>query len=260
MRSFLKRLLFAAVVLGLFSVFLISVGTWPTIVQAVSVAFGQDTAEKVDQFGQTSKDLTDQAADTYEEMRNGTWEGVDYQGVNELLRELGTVAPGQRTPDYNRALFGEPWADVDGNHCDTRNDILSRDLTTITKQGACTVLTGVLADPYTGSTISFTRGPKTSSAVQIDHIRALSDAWVAGAYAWTNEQRVAFANDPMNLRAVDGPTNNNKSDKGPADWSPPDAAYACQYVAQYVAISAKYDLPITSDDRDAIDRTLATCQ
>jgi hypothetical protein len=81
-------------------------------------------------------------------------------------------------------VFGPAWADVDRNGCDTRNDILARDLTNETfRPGTnnCVVMTGTLADKYTGTTIAFTRGQDTGSDVQIDHVVPLSDAWQMGA-------------------------------------------------------------------------------
>ena len=108
---------------------------------------------------------------------------------------------------YERSQFGPAWSDVDRNGCDTRNDILYRDLTSIVyKDGTkeCVVLTGILVDPYSGEKISFLRGVATSSDVQIDHVVALSNAWQTGAFKLSYDRRIAFANDPMNLLAVRG--------------------------------------------------------
>ncbi|WP_024286164.1 DUF1524 domain-containing protein [Cellulomonas sp. KRMCY2] len=83
-----------------------------------------------------------------------------------------------------RDLFGNGWVDVDRNGCDPRNDMLERDLEPQTfKPGThdCVVLTGVLNDPYSATTIQFTRVQDTSNDVQIDHVVALSDAWQKGA-------------------------------------------------------------------------------
>lgn len=129
---------------------------------------------------------------------------------------------------YDRDLFGQAWTDdvtVEGGHngCDTRNDILGRDLEQIVfKPGTrdCAVQTGTLRDPYTGNTIAFVRGEGTSNAVQIDHVVALSDAWQKGAQQLDTATRVNFANDPRNLKAVDGPTNQQKSDGDAATWLP----------------------------------------
>ena len=124
---------------------------------------------------------------------------------------------------YDRASWGD-WADPDGNGCDTRNDILKRDLKSITYKYAndrCTVLTGVLEDPYSGSSMNFLRGVGTSSLIQIDHVVAVSDAWQKGAFKWGNSTKVAFYNDPLNLLAVQGRLNSQKGDGDAATWLPP---------------------------------------
>jgi len=163
---------------------------------------------------------------------------------------------------YNRDLFGSGWVDVDRNGCDTRNDILARDLEPKTfKPGTnnCVVLTGTLADPYSARTINFTRGTETSNAVQIDHVVALSDAWQKGAQSWDGTRRVAFANDPMNLLAVDGPLNMQKGDGDAATWLPPNKAYRCQYVARQVGVKYTYGLWVTEAERNAMVSILSTC-
>lgn len=163
---------------------------------------------------------------------------------------------------YDRDLFGDGWVDVDRNGCDTRNDILGRDLDPRTvKAGThdCVVLAGVLADPYSGTTIAFTRGQGTSEAVQIDHVVALSDAWQKGAQQWDDATRVAFANDPRNLLAVDGPLNEQKSDGDAATWLPPNTAYRCAYVARQVGVKVTYGLWVTAAERDAMVAILSGC-
>jgi len=175
---------------------------------------------------------------------------------------LATLAIKGRAPKtgYDRDLFGQAWADVDRNGCDTRNDILARDLTAETFRpgtGDCVVITGTLADPYTARTLSFVKAD--ASAVQIDHVVALSDAWQKGAQQWDASRRLAFANDPLNLLAVDGPTNASKSDGDAATWLPPNKAYRCPMVARQVAVKATYGLWVTQAERDAIDRVLTGC-
>ena len=163
---------------------------------------------------------------------------------------------------YDRALFGQAWADVDRNGCDTRNDVLRRDLTAyVLKTGThgCLVLSGTLHDPYTGTTIAFVRGQTTSTKIQIDHVVALSDAWQKGAQQWSTSRRTAYANDSLNLLGVDGPTNARKSDGDAATWLPPNKAYRCSYAARQVAVKAKYGLWVTGAERDALARILATC-
>ncbi len=179
---------------------------------------------------------------------------------------------------YSRAQFGERWtdnnvADLGGtsrNGCDTRNDILRRDMTDLlVAKNGCKVLTGHLVDPYTGKQIAFVCGidavktsncdNKLSQDVQIDHVVALSDAWQKGAQALTLEQRTALANDPINLYAVDGPTNTAKSDADAASWLPEVKAFRCTYVAHQVAVKTKYQLWVTQAEKDKIAEILGTC-
>ncbi len=142
-----------------------------------------------------------------------------------------------------------------------RNFILERDLRNVTwRTGqSCIVATGLLSDPYTGRTINFIRGVKTSLAVQIDHVVAVSDAWQKGAQQLSSSERKAFYNDPLNLLAVDGPTNSAKGDSDAATWLPPNKGFRCSYVARQVAVKAKYHLWITASEKVAIQRILASC-
>lgn len=161
---------------------------------------------------------------------------------------------------YARDAYGAPWADVDRNHCDTRNDVLRRDLSDVRfKHGTrdCVVLSGTLADPYTGAVIAFERGD--TAGVDVDHVVPLSNAWVTGAAAWPTEQRVALANDPLNLLAVEARANRAKGDSDAAAWLPPAVAYHCAYVARQVAVKAKYGLWVTPAEHAALLRVLRTC-
>ncbi|MHA7181596.1 GmrSD restriction endonuclease domain-containing protein [Arthrobacter sp. MDB2-24] len=179
------------------------------------------------------------------------------------LAVLETLPIKGRAPKtgYDREQFGQAWADVDHNGCDTRNDMLNRDLTDIvhTNSVPCKVQSGVLDDPYTGTVIAFQRGQATSSDVQIDHVVALSDAWQKGAQQLTFDQRVAFANDPLNLQATDGPTNQQKGDGDAATWLPPDKSYRCEYVARQVSVKATYTLWVTQAEHDAMAGILSDC-
>ncbi|MEU7828114.1 MULTISPECIES: HNH endonuclease family protein [unclassified Nonomuraea] len=184
--------------------------------------------------------------------------------VGDARKKLAKLAVKGRAPrtGFEREKFGPAWADVDHNGCDTRNDILKRDLKDETfKSGThdCIVLTGVLDDPYSGKTITFKRGQDTSTAVQIDHLIPLSDAWQKGAQQWTADKRKEFANDPMNLMAVDGPLNGQKSDSDAATWLPPRKAYRCTYIAKQIDVKAKYDLWLTTGEKDAMTGILDSC-
>jgi hypothetical protein len=177
---------------------------------------------------------------------------------------LETLAVKGRAPKtgYDRSQFGPAWSDVDRNGCDTRNDILNRDLTSIIyKSGThnCLVLSGTLSDPYSGEEISFLRGVATSSDVQIDHVVALSNAWQTGAFKLTYERRLAFANDPMNLLAVKGRLNSQKGDGDAATWLPPLKSIRCAYVAQQIVVKAKYGLWVTPPEKAAMVGLLSKC-
>jgi hypothetical protein len=185
-------------------------------------------------------------------------------GATTALAVLATLPVKGRAAmtGYTREQFGPAWKDVDHNGCDTRNDILARDLDSPTfKAGThdCIVLTGTLPDPYSGRSIAFVRGQTTSSAVQIDHVVPLGDAWRTGAQQLSPATRELLANDPLNLLAVDGPLNGQKSDGDAATWLPPSKSVRCSYVARQVAVKHRYHLWVTTAEKAAITRILDTC-
>lgn len=157
---------------------------------------------------------------------------------------------------YDRALFGQAWLDTNRNGCDTRNDILTRDLTVRVTRN-CVVESGSLDDPYTGGRIAFVRGDR--DLVDVDHVVALENAWVTGAFGWDIRKRAAFANDPLNLLAVDAGANRQKGDGDAATWLPSNKRYRCAYVARQVAVKRKYGLWATAPERAAISRILSGC-
>ena len=195
--------------------------------------------------------------------------------------DIPTVAPGVdvlagvaevpvriRGYDYRRAAFGDAWTDdndAPGGHngCDTRDDILDRDLVdkTYVSISRCptAVATGTLHDPYTNETIALVRGNQTGAAVQIDHIVPLAYAWDQGARNWTDDLRVRFANDPANLLAVEGEANQDKGDKEPAVWMPPNTAFHCQYAMQFIAVLRGYGLPVDAPSAAVLREAGATC-
>lgn len=175
---------------------------------------------------------------------------------------LATLPVKGRAPatGYDRTgEFGPAWSDVDHNGCDTRNDILVRDLVDAVRRGPCTVLTGTLHDPYTGRTIAFVRGDKTSALVQIDHVVALQNAWVTGAQQLSDERRLQLANDPRNLMAAEGEANQQKGSGDAATWLPRNTSFRCEYVARQITVKAGYGLWVTQAEHDAMARVLARC-
>ena len=174
-----------------------------------------------------------------------------------LLQELQTKGRAPKT-GYERAKFGAGWQE-DGSGCSTRNTILKRDLREIIVDERCRVTSGLLHDPYTGKEINFMRGQLTSDDVQIDHVVALSNAWQTGAQQISAEHRVALANDPLNLLAVDGLVNQQKSDADAATWLPPSKEFRCSYVARQISVKYRYHLWVTPAERDAMQRVLGEC-
>jgi len=156
---------------------------------------------------------------------------------------------------YERSQFGSGWSTVNG--CSTRDIILNRDLLQVQLEGECRVVSGTLNDPYTATVIIFSK--ESASNVQIDHVVALSDAWQKGAQNLTTVQRKQLANDPLELLAVDGPANQQKSDGDAATWLPKNKAFRCEYVARQIAIKAKYALWVTPAEKDAMSSVLAAC-
>ncbi|WP_353953708.1 DUF1524 domain-containing protein [Knoellia sp. S7-12] len=159
---------------------------------------------------------------------------------------------------YSREQFGQTWFDTDRNGCDTRNDMLRRDLVDRDMKNWCKVLAGTRSpDPFTGADVRFVVGG--GSEIDVDHVVALSDAWQKGAAKWSAGKRLAFANDPLNLLAVDAGTNRSKGDGDVATWLPPNKPYRCTYVARVVAVKVKYEVWVTAAEREAMVRVLSNC-
>lgn len=188
-------------------------------------------------------------------------QNVDYLFVNDNPNP-------KHIPYYREDQFGTAWTDnndapLGHNGCDTRNDILNRDLVDKTYSDAknCIIATGVLEnDPYTGRTINYRYGKTTSRLVQIEHVVSLKDVWESGAYAWTQQERINFANDPEVLIAVDGPENQSKGERPADKWMVPNnPAYRCTYAAKQVNIKTTYGLSVTTPEKQALKQTLSNC-
>lgn len=163
---------------------------------------------------------------------------------------------------YDRDSFGPSWEDVDNNGCDTRNDILQRDLENITLDGSCKVQTGTYADPYTATTINFDRSSGNGGGIDIDHIVALSAGYKTGGAEWSAAKRLQFANDPLNLISSEAGANRFKKDKDASQWLPSSSgnpAFDCQYVARQISVKQKYEAWVTAPEKDAMKAVLATC-
>ena len=253
-----KRLIYG--LLALFAVIVLIIGLVYVSKNGVDGLLGSDTTTSA-----TDEEETDVQTETLAEVKN-PYKAVDpatalAPDLATAKSELASLQVKDRASKngYSRDQFGPAWDDVDGNKCNTRDDILRRDLTNVrfkVRTHACTVISGTLDDPYTGKTIEFKRGKKTSSAVQIDHVVALSNAWQTGAQDLTAEQRRQLANDPENLLAADGPANQQKSDADASEWLPSNTAY----VARQVHVKAKYKLWVTADEKKVMERVLNSCK
>lgn len=170
---------------------------------------------------------------------------------------------------YERSKFGQPWTDkaqgvaFAGNSCKTREDILNRDLVNPQHKDNCVVTSGKLWNPYgtkgnpNNDWIDFTRGSGT--AVDIDHVVALENVWATGGYLLSDEQRVAIANDPINLVAVRGTDNRAKGSKDVSEWVPQNRDIHCGYAASQVQVKSKYGLWVTENEKDVLSKMLDTC-
>lgn len=180
---------------------------------------------------------------------------------SKALRALDSLPVKGRAPKtgYERSKFADDWDSSFG--CDTRNRILQRDLVEfeLRSGSSCIVERGLLDDPFTGELISFVRGPVSSLEVQIDHVVSLSDAWQKGAQKLSSYQRFLFYNDPLNLLAVSGSANSQKSDSDAASWLPPNKGFRCKFVARQVAVKLKYELWVTEAEYQAIRGILIDC-
>jgi uncharacterized protein DUF1524 len=189
---------------------------------------------------------------------------VGYDQVRANLVRL-PVKGWDRRSDFTRNRFGEAWSDDVGvelghNGCNTRDDVLARDLTGVAiRPGTCFVARGTLHDPYRGDTIAFVRGPATSEAVQIDHVVSLADAWYKGARDWDDKRRRDFANDPRNLLAVSAKGNFDKAFRDAASWLPPNVGFRCQFVARQVEVKTAYGLWVSDKEARAMAEVLAGC-
>ncbi|MFE3786162.1 HNH endonuclease family protein, partial [Amycolatopsis sp. NPDC059090] len=95
-------------------------------------------------------------------------------------------------------------------------------------------------------------------ALDIDHMVPLAEAARSGTRGWSRAQREAYANDTrLVLVAVTAKSNRAKGDQDPARWLP--ALDRCGYVAQWVAVKAKYAMTVDPAEHDAIAGILRRC-
>lgn len=175
--------------------------------------------------------------------------------VGALLDDLRLATPVSVT--YDRDLYFEG-QDLDADGCRTRQEVLLEEsLVPATVTGTCTVTTGEWFSYYDGLTHT------DSTAVEMDHVVALKETWVSGAYAWTDAQRTAYSNEsdfPQTLVIVTAAVNTAKSDKDPSNWLPPLADARCQYVTEWVLVKWRWNLAVDATEKSAIQNVLGDCE
>ena len=120
-------------------------------------------------------------------------------GEGDLLARdvLDTIAVlAERQSGYSRSLF-PTWSRSGEPGCDVRRWVLlTESVTPVERRAGCTLVGGTWLSAYDGRTLT------DPSAIEIDHVVALKEAWDSGAWAWTVERREAYANDQSDLRTL----------------------------------------------------------
>ena len=150
---------------------------------------------------------------------------------------IANSALGDQIPKYDRDLFGG-WSDTDRDCQNMRHELLQKLSTAVVRfsENAWRVTRGRWLDPYTDKVFFESR------QLDIDHLVPLGYSWNRGAHSWTSQKRVQFANDPVNLFAVEKSVNRQKSAYGPAEWLPPNIKFRCQYILRFQRVIKVYGL------------------
>ena len=122
------------------------------------------------------------------------------------------------------------------------------------KSSKCKLIGGKWLSSYDGITYS------DSSKLDIDHLVPLAEAWRSGAWAWTDQQRLEFANDLEDewaLNAVTASVNRSKGDKDISQWLP--KKNVCAYLGGWVNIKAKFELTVDIAEAKVINRYYKSC-
>jgi hypothetical protein len=174
--------------------------------------------------------------------------------LRTLIADL-PVATEVRT-GYDRDLFPH-WIDADGDGCNTRYEVLIAEAVTAPTVGSgCSLSGGRWYSYYDGA---YWTAP---SDIDIDHVVALAEAWDSGARNWTTAQRQSFANDLGDARALAAVTDNvnqSKSDRDPAEWTPPLAGVRCRYIAEWAAVKTRWGLTVDAAEKNALTSFAGGC-
>lgn len=228
----------------------------PLLLTGCAEISGPESAEQAGALPILSQEVLD--------AEDGSPDAADASLAATALEVLDTIPVAERTEwdgYFQRdEYFGEGWADLDGDDCNTRQELLAEHLEDVEmNRDGCRVDSGVLHDEYTGETVDFIRGQGTSDDVQIDHVVALYNAWRTGAQDLTQEERLQLANDPMNLQPTVDWANDEKESSDASQWLPPEESYQCTYVARQIVVKATYELWVTPSEDEAMRDVLAGC-
>ncbi|RFU77756.1 bacterial-type extracellular deoxyribonuclease [Trichoderma arundinaceum] len=172
--------------------------------------------------------------------------------ARDQLNSLTVAVPGSGS-GYNRTLFRH-WITISGT-CDTREYVLKRDGEDVKVNAACVPQSGTWISPYDNAKTT------NASAIDIDHMVPLKNAWISGASSWDATTREAFANDISipQLWAVSASSNRSKGDKSPDKWKPPLTSFYCTYAKSWIDVKNNYGLTITTAEKTALSNMLDTC-
>lgn len=247
MRSFFGKGFVILLGLGLFVVFLASTGKIDGISAALGEVAGIAATNDPAAVDVATKAVTEAKLPTADELRFQ----VSVTAALAQLTQLKTTSG--HSDGFATKKFGPRWVDVDRNGCDTRSDILARDLDQLTKDG-CTVKTGQLNDPYTGAVLAY-----AGANVSVDRMVSLSDAWQSGAASWDAVHLAEFANDPLNLRAVDAAAAKARAGAAIDVWTPANTGFLCDFVGNQISVKSKYKLSVTVAEAARAAQILNTC-
>lgn len=168
----------------------------------------------------------------------------------KLLRAL-KVKP-ERNAGYERDYFAD-WLDADSNGCDTRQEVLFRQ--NKDQKKSCADERGEWFSVYDGQRFT------NSSALDVDHLAPLAEAWGSGAQRWGRNARSNYSNVlyRQSLLAVSASANRSKGDSDPAEWMPPRRSYHCRYLTLWVATKFRWSLSVDRRERNSIARGLSGC-
>ena len=179
--------------------------------------------------------------------------GQDYEKLSKTVSDLRVRK--EDATGYSRERIGSDWRDLDGNGCDTRDDILKNNARKYARFDGCEMISGTIYDYYNGKILRFNKDEQ-GGGIQIDHIVSLADAWASGGNNWSEDRWIEYYNDETVLIPTASSTNISKGDKDITGWKPSNTSFICTYAIQQIKIKEKYSLTVTTDEKAEFQRIL----